>query len=325
VARRAGVSYQTVSRVLNASPKLRPETRDRVLAVIDELGYQRNEAARVLGTSRSGMIGVLVASRVAAYGVQTITYAIETAARDAGYRIAMTSTDSDADSVRRGLEQLVQQSAEAVIVVAPHRRAFEALAGSTLRVPFVTLDSTRRDDGHSVSVDQFLGARLATRHLLDLGHERIVHLAGPQDWIEAEARMQGHLFEMSEADAQVTVPILGDWTADFGYLAGRELVRRRDFTAVFAANDQMALGLLHALSEAGLTVPGDVSVVGFDDIPEAAHLSPPLTTVRQDFEGIGRRAVDVLVAELDEDREVGVVEPLRPQLVLRASTGNARV
>ncbi|PJJ71059.1 DNA-binding LacI/PurR family transcriptional regulator [Diaminobutyricimonas aerilata] len=322
IAKLAGVSYQTVSRVLNDSPSIRPETRQRVLDVIEQTGFRPNQAARALVTSKTGTIGVLVASQDASYGIQTMTYAVEAAAREAGYRVSITSCASDDASVHEALDRLVQQAVEAVVVVAPQVRVFRAMFAASLRVPFVTLDSTRRDIGHSISVDQFAGARLATSHLIELGHERIIHLAGPQDWIEAEARMQGYLFELTERDLPVTPPILGDWTADFGYRAGVELLWRRDFTAVFAASDLMALGLLHAFREAGVDVPGEVSIVGFDDIPESAHFWPPLTTIRQNFAETGRRAVGLLVAELRSER-VAQPSPIQPELVVRDTTAHA--
>jgi DNA-binding LacI/PurR family transcriptional regulator len=320
VARAAGVSYQTVSRVLNDSPSLRPETRQRVLEAIDELGYRPNQAARALVTSRSGVIGVLVASRAAAYGVQTVVYEIEDAARDAGYQVAITTCLSDDDSVRHAIDQLIGQAVEAIVVVAPQSRVFDRLMSQPLGIPFVMLDSERRDEVHSVSVDQFEGGRLATRHLIELGHSRILHLAGPQDWIEADARMRGYLREVADNELMVRPPVLGDWTAEFGYRAGRELMHRMEFTAVFCSNDQMALGLMHAFREADVRVPADMSVVGFDDIPDAAHYWPPLTTIRQDFAEVGRRAVGAALAQLTGDTEPEL-DAIRPQLVLRASTG----
>jgi DNA-binding LacI/PurR family transcriptional regulator len=183
----------------------------------------------------------------------------------------------------------------------------------------VTLQSAGSESDRSLSVDQISGARLATGHLIDLGHRSIYHLAGPQDWIEAEARMTGFLDEMNFRDVQATAPILGDWTAEFGYFAGRELLRVRDFTAIFAANDQMALGLLHAIRDAGLDVPGDISVVGFDDVPDAAHFWPPLTTVRQDFAELGRRCMALLLGGLEAAEEYA--GSIRPTLIVRASTG----
>src|ERR1700710_2630235 len=165
VAQRAGVSYQTVSRVLNDSPALRPETRDRVLAAIAELGYRPNPAARALATSRSRTIGVLSSQR-ALYGPTTSIQAIEVAARDAGYRLSVTSISSnDYDSIRSGLDFLVGQSIDALVILAPQVRVFEAIREFSIAVPFVTLEATELDPGRSLSVDQTRGARLAMRHL----------------------------------------------------------------------------------------------------------------------------------------------------------------
>ena len=217
----------------------------------------------------------------------------------------------------------MSQAIEGLVVIAPQMRVFNAIRELDIRLPLVTLDSTGTDGQHSLSVDQTFGARLATRHLIELGHRKILHLGGPQDWIEAEARMTGFLDELIEADLDVRAPILGDWTSDFGYRAGSELSRYRDFTAVFAANDQMALGLIHAFRDAGLDVPGDISVIGFDDVPDAAHYWPPLTTVRQDFAEIGRRSVAMLLAELNGKARLGH-EPIFPELVVRGSTAPPR-
>ena len=319
--RLAGVSYQTVSRVLNDSPNIRSATRDRVLAAIDELGYRPNQAARTLVTSRSRTIGVLTSMSVH-YGPTTAINALEVSAREAGYRISLTTlaTGDDA-SIRGSLDFLMSQGIEALVVIAPQERIIQALADASMSIPTITLDTSGRANAHSVGVDQVTGARLATQHLIDLGHTDIVHIAGPRDWIEADARMQGYLQALSDADLRTRAPILGDWSASFGYYAGRELLRYRDFTAVFAGNDQMALGFLHACREMGIDAPGEMSVVGFDDIPEAAHFAPPLTTVRQDFAEIGRRAMSMLLALIDG----GDAEQARvlPELVLRASTAPA--
>ena len=202
-------------------------------------------------------------------------------------------------------------------------RVFEALNDLQVSVPFVTLEATGLNTSHSLWVDQVQGARQATRHLIELGHTEIMHISGPQDWIEAEARMQGFLRELSDADLRTRAPILGDWTASFGYYAGIELLRYRDFSAVFVGNDQMALGFMHACREHGLDVPGDISIVGFDDIPESAHFAPPLTTVRQNFAEIGRRAVALLLGELRGETGMSH-DPVQPELVIRESTGRRR-
>jgi DNA-binding LacI/PurR family transcriptional regulator len=323
VARVAGVSYQTVSRVLNDSPSIRPETLQRVRDAIEALGYRPNQAARALVTSRSRTIGVLSAQTVH-YGPATAISAIETAAREAGYRLSITNISStEYASIKSAVDYLISQAVEALIVIAPQVRVFEALNDLQVSVPFVTLEATGLNTSHSLWVDQVQGARQATRHLIDLGHTEIMHISGPQDWIEAEARMQGFLRELSDADLRTRAPILGDWTASFGYYAGIELLRYRDFSAVFVGNDQMALGFMHACREHGLDVPGDISIVGFDDIPESAHFAPPLTTVRQNFAEIGRRAVALLLGELRGETGMNH-DPVQPELIVRESTARRR-
>ena len=320
VARIAGVSRQTVSRVINSHPSLRPETRDRVQAVIDQLRYRPNRAAQALGTNRSQTIGVLAYQR-SQYGPAAAIEGIETAAQAAGYLVNTTNlTSNTPGAIREALELQVAHRVDGLAIIAPQTKILRVIDELAPDLPYVLLHSRNHDDPHALFVDQVAGAAAATRHLLALGHRDIYHVAGPQDWIEAEARMQGYLDAMIDAEAPVAPPILGDWTADFGYYAGRELVRTCDFTAVFAANDQMAIGLLHAFRDAGLKVPGQVSVVGFDDVPEAAHYWPPLTTVQQDFRRLGRLCVERLLRFGDERiSEHGA--PIAPVLVVRGSTG----
>ena len=318
VARLAGVSHQTVSRVINDLPNIREETKQRVLDSMEQLQYRPNRAARALVTSRSRTIGILSASRTM-YGPAASIQAIEDAASAAGYSVTTASISGyESTSIVRAIDRLLDQAIEGLVVIAPQRRVFDTLAGMSLRLPIVTLQSTGTENDKSLSVDQITGARLATRHLIELGHRYIYHLAGPQDWIEAEARMTGFLDEMNAQDMPTTAPILGDWTAEFGYFAGRELLRMRDFTAIFAANDQMALGLMHAIRDGGLEVPRDVSIVGFDDIPDSAHFWPPLTTVRQDFAELGRRCMALLLGWLEAGEEYS--GSILPTLVVRGSS-----
>jgi len=319
VARLAGVSHQTVSRVINDAPNIRDETKQRVLDSMEQLQYRPNRAARALVTSRSRTIGILSASRTM-YGPAASIQAIEDAASAAGYSVTTASISGyESTSIVRAIDRLLDQAIEGLVVIAPQRRVFDTLAGMSLRLPIVTLQSTGTESDMSLSVDQITGARLATRHLIELGHRAIYHLAGPQDWIEAEARMTGFLDEMNAQDVPTTAPILGDWTAEFGYFAGRELLRVRDFTAIFAANDQMALGLMHAIRDSGLDVPRDISIVGFDDIPDSAHFWPPLTTVRQDFPELGRRCMALLLGGLEAGEDYAGSIP--PTLVVRGSSG----
>jgi DNA-binding LacI/PurR family transcriptional regulator len=199
VAERAGVSYQTVSRVLNDSTALRPATRDRVVAAIEELGYRPNAAARALVTSQTRIIGVL-SPQSGLYGPTTTIQATEVAAREAGYRLSVTSIgDTDADSIRSAIDFLLGQSIDALVVLAPHRAVLEAIGALSIAVPYVTLEATELEDGRGLSVDQAGGARLAVRHLVGLGHSSILHLAGPTDWIEAQARSDGYASELVDS------------------------------------------------------------------------------------------------------------------------------
>jgi DNA-binding LacI/PurR family transcriptional regulator len=297
VAARAGVSHQTVSRVLNGFDGIRPETRARVEAAIRELGYRRNLAARTLVTSRTRAIGVLTPA-TADFGPTSTLHAVERAIRAAGYQPLITSTPIEGAAVRESLEFLLDQSIEALVVIAPYRVVLDAVEALADPPPVVTLQTGVEADG--VAVDQAAGARLAARHLVDLGHRRVQQVVGPDDFVEAGVRRDAAAAVLSTAGLAELPRLRGDWTADSGYAAAASLDPRA--TAVLCGNDHMALGLIHALADRGRRVPGDVSVVGFDDIPEAAHSLPPLTTVHQDFEEVGRRAVAHLIAILDSAR-----------------------
>jgi DNA-binding LacI/PurR family transcriptional regulator len=319
VARAAGVSHQTVSRVINGHPSLREETRQRVLEAMEQLSFRPNRAARALVTSRSGVLGVLV-SHGAEYGPAASLQAIEEASADAGYSVDIANLErTDRSSIVAALDRLVDHAVEGLVILAPQSQTLAVIEDLSIRLPFVTVHSTGRFSDHRLSVDQVAGARLATRHLLELGHRDVLHLAGPEGWVETDARLQGYREEMAAWNlAPLRAPV-GDWTAESGYRAGQGLLRTPGFSAVFSSNDQMALGLVHALSEAGLSIPQDVSVVGFDDVPEAAHYLPPLTTVRQDFPELGRRCVASLLGLLGAGPSLPQ-EDVAPELIVRRST-----
>ncbi|REJ06994.1 LacI family DNA-binding transcriptional regulator [Microbacterium bovistercoris] len=321
VAALAGVSRQTVSRVLNEHPDVAPDTRDRVVAAMDELGYRMNNAARALGTRRTRTIGVL-ASDALQYGPSRSIAAIEASAREAGYWVSTAYADSgDAASVRAAIEHLRAQSVDGLVVFAPHARTLEVLKGLDTGTPTVALHTSDRS---ALSVDQIAGARLAVAALADAGHGRIAHLAGPADWLEAEARASGYDAELGARGLDFRMTVRGDWTARSGYEAA-QAVQDSGATAVFAGNDQMALGLITGLRERGLDVPVDISVVGFDDTPDAAYFWPPLTTVRQDFDELARRAVATLVGGADAATAAPAASaPVPPVLISRASVSPPR-
>ena len=297
VARLAGVSHQTVSRVLNDHTSIRPETKSRVLDAIGALDYHPNVAARALAMNRSNTLGILSAT-TADFGASSAIVGIEEAARAQGYSLStLNLRETTPEAIGTAVHQLVSE-VDGLVVLAPQVRVFTVLRDLAISVPHVSLQTASGSDETGHSADQVAGARMMTEHLIGLGHTDILHLAGPQDWIEAESRMTGYLDALRDADLPTHAPIRGDWTADFGYFAAQELAPRRRFTAVFAANDLMAIGLMHGFRQAGVRVPEDVSIAGFDDIPVAAHVYPPLTTVHQDFPELGHRAVRLLVAQI---------------------------
>lgn len=319
VATLAGVSHMTVSRVINKTGSVRAETRDRVLAAIQELDYRPNSAARTLVTGRSQVLGV-VALDSTLYGPASTLYGIETAAREAGYAISIASLRTpDRSSIGDAVESLRRQAVEGIIVIAPHLAAGRALAHVPRGVPLIAVQGGGSGVVPAVSVDQYDGARQAVQHLLDLGHRSVRHVAGPADWIEARARELAWRETLQRQDAPIHAALRGDWSPKSGYEAGRRLAKQRGVTAVFVANDQMALGVLRAFSEAGVAVPGDVNIVGFDDVPEAAYFSPPLTTVRQDFIEVGRRTFGLLLDQIAGRASVGE-SLVAAQLVVRSST-----
>ncbi len=327
VAAHAGVSHQTVSRVINGSPNVAPRTRDRVLAAIAELGYRPNLAARALVTGSTRTIG-FVAVNISQYGPAQTMVGLERAAREAGYLLSVSVLDdATAEAMREAVDRFVAHSVDAVVALGTYDDAFEALHGlSATPVPLITVQSGGAVAEPAVGVDQVAGGRLATRHLLDLGHRTVHHVTGPADSKEARDRVAGWRAELADAGAPEPAILRGDWTPSSGFEAGMRLAARRrrgeEITAVFAANDQMALGLLAAFHEEGLEVPRDVSVVGFDDLPEAPYFTPPLTTIRQDFAELGRRCVQLVLAWLrGEDLHLDAVPP---QLLVRASTGPVR-
>src|SRR5690606_35221248 len=225
---------------------------------IGVLDYKPNLAARALVTSRTHTIGVLSAT-IGEFGPTSSIASIEDAARAEGYSVTtLNLPETTPEAIGEAIRQLGREQVSGIVALAPQVRVFNVLRGMAVGVPLVSLQTASGSDGFTLSADQVAGARAVTEHLISLGHVDIVHLAGPQDWIEAESRMRGYLDALREADLPTFPPIRGDWTADFGYFAGTELVRRRDFTAVFAANDLMAIGLMHGFRDAGIEVPRQV-------------------------------------------------------------------
>jgi DNA-binding LacI/PurR family transcriptional regulator len=328
VAARAGVSHQTVSRVINGFGKVAPDTRERVLQAIDELGYHRNSMARALVTGRTEILGLVTTTSVA-YGPSSMLLAVELAARRAGYFTGVAPVSgTSGNTVTAAVDHFLRLGAEGLVVFAPTEDIARDLSALDVPVPVVAVTARRttpRAGGVTpVSVDQHGGARAAVEHLIDLGHRDIAHVPGPADWFEAQAREAAWRESLSEASLPARESSVRGWDAQTGYDAGAEMAREGAPTAVFAANDDIALGLVHAFHDVGLRVPEDVSVVGFDDAPGTAFYLPRLTTVRQDFSALGDQVVQTMVRAIRGDSRVEPVT-VPAELVVRASTAPPRL
>jgi DNA-binding LacI/PurR family transcriptional regulator len=319
VAARAGVSHQTVSRVLNGSPEVKEATRVRVLAAIAELGYRRNNAARMLVTNRSGRIG-LVAAHLGLHGPSMTALAVQDAAHEAGYDVALIGlAEMSLELLNEAVDRLLDQAVEAIVIAVAHRDALATTRTLQLPIPVVLVQGVTPGQPMAAGIDQHAGAVLATAHLLELGHAHVAHVTGPDDWIEAAQRRAGWLWAHEQHGALPGPEVTGDWSAASGYRAGLRLADESSITAVFVANDDMALGVLRAMHERGRAVPDEVSIVGFDDVPQAAYYWPALTTVSQDFSSAGRCAVELTLRALGgEDAPATGLIP--PTLLVRDSS-----
>lgn len=323
VARVAGVAPMTVSRVANGLANVEESTRQRVLAAMDELGYRPNTAARALATGRFGMIGV-VTFTLSTYGNSRTVGAIATAAEERGYSVCLLPVHSASQGdVAGAVDRLRKQAVDGVIVIVEARLLDSPALSLPPGVPIVVADSGGASTYCVVDSDQSGGARLATEHLLELGHRNVWHIAGPSGSFSAASRRAAWRRTLRSAGVTPPPVLVGDWTTESGYQLGRALAEEPAVTAIFAANDQMALGAMRALHEAGRSVPGGVSVVGFDDTEDSASYWPPLTTIHQRFDEIGRQCVESLLHEIHHDRGELRKHIVDTSLVVRASTGPA--
>ena len=290
VARHCGVSHQTVSRVVNGNPNVADATRAKVLAAIEELGYQQNLAARALATGRTRTIGV-VSFDSTLYGPTAMLHSLQMAAREQGYRVVLNSvSDISNQAISDAIADLGNANVDGILVIAPRSAEEVEELALQARVPVVFRELRKGEGFTAVDIDQFEAAQRATALLASLGHREIAHIAGPLSWITAVRRRDGWASVANGPEAS------GDWTVRSGYEAAKALIASGNpFTAIFVANDAMAFGAMRALSEAGLRLPADVSLIGFDDIAEAEFYTPALSTVRQDFDAVGDRLMAKLL------------------------------
>lgn len=323
VARLAAVSVPTVSRVLSGAANVSAGKRDRVLAAVRELNFHPSAAARALASSRAEAVAV-VAGSTSQYGYAETLRGIEESCRRLGLSVVITVSEStDPEEVDRVAAQVLAQSVLGVVVLKfdpPGVAILERLVG---RAPVVAVSGLRDTRISQATLDETRAAHELTRHLLDLGHGTVHHVRVPPSRRE-DGRTSGWRRALREAGAPVPPVENATWEPASGRAIGRRLAGQPDVTAVFCGNDEIAMGVIRGLSDEGLSVPGDVSVVGFDDHPLAELWSPSLTTVRQDFAGLGARALSLLSDELERPEQVGKLSNERPELILRDSSAPPR-
>lgn len=334
VAAAAGVSHQTVSRVINNRPDVADETRRRVRQVIEELNYQPSAIARSLIRQRSYTLGVVTAGLKYVGPSRTLNGIIEQA-EEMGYTLVLKELPRfETNEIQPLLNSLVARQVDGMIWAVPEigtNRDWLEDHPPDLSAPLIFLTMRERSRTLSVSIDNYSGGCLATEHLLLQGYRHIGHISGPLDWWETRQRMAGWQDTLHQAGIQVAdhqwVP--GNWSAASGEQAIRDLLESyREMDALFVANDQMALGVLHAACRQGIRVPQDLAVVGFDGIRESAYYWPPLTTVYQDLHQLGCTAVRELVHAIEashggEAPVAPVTISLRPELIIRASSAGS--
>jgi DNA-binding LacI/PurR family transcriptional regulator len=322
VAAAAGVSYQTVSRVINGHPSVKESTRDLVRTTIEDLGFRPNRAARALAGGPVQSVTV-VTPDTTLYGPKAALQGIEEAARAAGFAVGIRVVESAepaevADAVTRAIEP-----GGALIVIAYYQAGTMALAAVPADVPMVAMVETpvgAEGTGKPwVWLDDRKASFDATRYLLGLGHRTVQYIAIPS----TSQRMAGWQAALEAAGAPVPEPVQCDWTPRSGYEAGRALASDPDVTAVLCGNDDLALGLMRAMHEAGRAIPEQVSVIGFDDIPLSEFLTPALTTVRMDFTELGRASFAKLSSLVDPRALTAKTPWPEPELIVRESTGPA--
>ena len=324
VAQAAGVSHQTVSRFLKGFEGIRPETREKVVRALEELGYRPNLTARSLKSGRSHRIGALT-HEISHVGPSRIVEGASAAARESGYVLDIVSLDArNPRDIEESLELITQHDLAGVLALASTDEMTDAFETTEFRVPaYVAVEADGVTDDPRSRLSR-IGLPTLVDHLAGLGHRRFAHIAGPANWSASRNRQRAYEATLAEHGRQSVAVLHGDWSARSGYHAIADLAELPDATAFIAANDQMALGAMLALKERGRRTPEDVSVVGIDDIPEAEYFDPPLTTLRNDFESQGRAAVYELLARIERtDARTVVVPP--PQLIIRRSSGPAPV
>ena len=321
VAARSDVSYQTVSRVVNGSLHVNPATRARVIEAMEALRYRPNNAARHLVSRQSKIIGCV--SSITFYGPARIMVSVEMTAKKHGYNVMFSELpEVNLEEVRRSIDELCDRQVDGIVFLIPLQLEMDFIRSICQEIPFVAIDVDLGRGLPIVMVDQDRGARLAIQHITSLGHRRIAFVCGPSQWRAAKLRTHGWMKALKRAKLSPGPMCEGDWSAKSGYVAALELIRhhRGEFTALVTANDHMALGALSAFYENGIEVPDDISVIGYDGMPESEFYRPSLTTIYQDFAALGAVSVEFLLKTINHPDTAPQRFILKPVLVPRSST-----
>jgi LacI family transcriptional regulator len=320
VAARAGVSVATVSRVFNSAQVVRDQTARRVREAAHLLRYVPHVAARSLSTRQTGTIGVLLPDLHGEFFSEVIR-GIDAAARRHGYHLLLSGSHSDWDEMAAVLAA-TRGRVDGLIVMSPDLETGALHAHLPVGLPAVLLNCPAAA-GPSITIENRRGSSSVVRHLVRLGHRRIAFIRGPEKNADALERLQGYRSTLTSlVGAEEYLELAGDFTENGGFAGARRALEfKARPSAIFAANDAMAIGALCAFREAGVNVPADMAVVGFDDIPAARYIAPPLTTVAVDIEALGGRALELLLEALHHEKQADRRETIPTRLVVRESCG----
>jgi DNA-binding LacI/PurR family transcriptional regulator len=331
VAKLTGFSQQTVHRALQARDKVAPETRAKILKVVKEIGYRPNRAARHLATAKSSILGI-VSFATQIYGPAHTILSIDEVAKTLGLNIMLTSVPPlwpekyklSPEKHRRAVAEIAGYAPMGVVLLSPVRLTRDFFEDWYHNLPMIVVGECASPEFASIDHDYAGATKEAVQYLINNGHKKIACIKGPPDWTPTRFRYLGWLNGLKDNGLPLGPCYEGDWSPQSGYDIARLLIKNHlnNFTAIVVQNDLMAFGVLRALHEAGIRVPEEVSVIGYDDMPDSSFSIPPLTTLRQDYEGIGKAAVNNLIAA---DRKKTGNNPvlLKCPLIVRASTGPA--
>lgn len=323
VAKKSGLSVVTVSRVLNNSASVRPKNKEKVLQAMKELDYHPNASARSLASGKTGIIG-LTLTTLHDTALDAVVQEINNRLSEHGYFLALSISQGNKDSFNHSIFQ--EERVDGIILLSPIDAEIYIIELKKRKIPFVILDNQQRNiSAPSVIVNNFKGGYDATKHLIELGHKQIAHISGPDPFFSSRERERGYIAALEEAGLQPFAIEQGDFDIPSGYRIARRWIEAGTLpTAVFAADDFMALGAMDAFKNEGIRIPGDVSVVGFDDQIYASEFHPSLTTIQLPHEKIGRQGVDILLKLIKEPAKRTVTVEFDPELIVRESTAAPR-